>query len=165
MKKINILLLMILILSVPFIFIPLSKSFLCQIIISILFSSLLYIFILALKYDNKYNYKKTNNNRYIVPVICIALFLISSTIFQILIYLNVNISYNHCIFMSLLHLIITMILIVITIYINKRFSKNKGKFLPLFDIILVINTIGNFTVSFLLIFGYYVTNSGIIIVS
>lgn len=93
---------------------------------------------------------------------CVTVFAFSSVVFQILIYLKNTVKYNYCVSMSLLHFIISMILAFAVLSINKNNVNNTAAFVK---IILLINLIVNFIISCLLIFGYYINNSGVIIIS
>ena len=157
MKNFNCVLLLSLLISLCFIIIPLSKNVLSQIIVSLLFFIIAYFFIIALKRDRKSKYKTTDKKRYIPAVLCVTVFAFSCVVFQILIYLKNTVKYNYCISMSLLHFIISMILGFAVLSVN-----NTAAFVK---IILLINLIVNFIISCLLIFGYYINNSGVIIIS
>ncbi len=65
--------------------------------------------------------------------------------------------------MSLLHFIISMILAFAVLSISKNNVNNTAAFCK--KIILLINLIVNFIISCLLIFGYYINDSGVIIIS
>ena len=156
MKNFNCVLLLSLLISLCFIIIPLSKNVLSQIIVSLLFLIIAYFFIIALKRDRKSKYKTTDKKRYIPAVLCVTV------VFQILIYLKNTVKYNYCVSMSLLHFIISMILAFAVLSISKNNVNNTAAFVK---IILLINLIVNFIISCLLIFGYYINNSGVIILS
>ena len=162
MKNFNCVLLLSLLISLCFIIIPLSKNVLSQIIVSLLFFIIAYFFIIALKRDRKSKYKTTDKKGYIPAVLCVTVFTFSCVVFQILIYLKNTVKYNYCISMSLLHFIISMILGFAVLSINKNNVNNTA---VLVKIILLINLIVNFIISCLLIFGYYINNSGVIIIS
>lgn len=93
---------------------------------------------------------------------CVTVFAFSCVVFQILIYLKNTVKYNYCVSMSLLHFIISMILAFAVLSISKNNVNNTAAFVK---IILLINLIVNFIISCLLIFGYYINNSGVIILS
>lgn len=165
MKNFNCVLLLSLLISLCFIIIPLSKNVLSQIIVSLLFFIIAYFFIIALKRDRKSKYKTTDKKRYIPAVLCVTVFAFSSVVFQILIYLKNTVKYNYCVYMSLLHFIISMILAFAVLSISKNNVNNTSNTSAFVKIILLINLIVNFIISCLLIFGYYINDSGVIIIS
>lgn len=159
MKKTDILLLLTLILSLSFIGIPLHKSIVTEIILCILNVLILYFSTVTLKYDNaSESHKHQKKNRYIVPTLCLVGFVVSSIVFQILFYQS-TVSYNLCVFMSLMHLNVSIVLAIFTIKVHKKLSAKNKAIAPPADIIFLINAVVSIALSFSLIFGFYICKS------